>query len=290
MDTICKHNKYGHCRYGSFCKFIHENKKCETESCDHRTCPLRHPKPCRYIKAGKICRFETFCDFDHGVNVIEEDIEALKLKVESLEKLVKLKDIEIGSKDEEIETKTREICELKMSVKNSRIVQLDGHGLDLASTDTENDENTEESFVRQEMYSCESCEFETFNGNGLKIHSSRKHKHKCDDCGKVFSSRENLDRHKKAKMILKNSNPLNSPDATKKLRLNDFGEPFIEVVSTDSLCPVALLSFETHQVLKYHDVPLFDIEIVVLGDLSEEGCFVDWAAVSMVLGKHEQER
>ena len=72
-------------------------------------------------------------------------------------------------------------------------------------------------------------------------------------------------------------------------RLNDFGEPFIEVVSTDSLCPVALLSFETHQVLKDHDVPLLAIEIVVLGDLSEEGCFVDWAAVSIVLEKHAQE-
>ena len=114
MDTICKYNKYGHCRYGSFCKFSHENKKCETDGCDHKTCPLRHPKPCRYIKAGIICRFENFCDFDHGMNVIEGDIEALKVKVESLEKLVKLKDNEIELKDEEMETKRRENCELKM--------------------------------------------------------------------------------------------------------------------------------------------------------------------------------
>ena len=115
MDAICKYNKYGHCRYGTFCKFLHEIRKCENESCDHRTCHLRHPKPCRYKKAGKICRFENFCDFDHGVSVIEEDIESLKVKVESLEKLVNLKDMEIGLKDKEIETKKREICELKIS-------------------------------------------------------------------------------------------------------------------------------------------------------------------------------
>ena len=104
-----------------------------------------------------------------------------------------------------------------MSLNNSRFVQLDGHGLDLATTDTENDEDAEQSFGRQELYSCESCDFETTSRNGLKIHSSRKHKHKCDECGKAFRSRENLERHWKAENILKYSDPLNSPNATKKL-------------------------------------------------------------------------
>ena len=148
MDIICKYNKYGHCRYGNFCNFFHENRKCEKDGCDHKTCHFRHPKPCRYIKAGKICKFDNFCDFDHGVNVIEGDIEALKAKVESLEKLVNLKDAEIALKDREIETKKREICELRVSFNNSRFVQLDGHDLDLETTDTENDEDTEESLCR----------------------------------------------------------------------------------------------------------------------------------------------
>ena len=79
--------------------------------------------------------------------------------------------------------------------------------------------------------------------NGLKIHSSRKHIHKSDECDKAFISRENLERHRKTEIILKNSDPLNSPDATKKVRLTDFEEPCIEVVSTNCLCPVALLFF-----------------------------------------------
>ena len=124
--------------------------------------------------------------------MIEEDIESLKVKVESLEKLVNLKDMEIELKDKEIKTKKSEICELKMSLNNSRFFQLDGHGLDLATTDTENDEDAEQSFGRQELYSCESCDFETTSRNGLKIHSSRKHKHECDECGKAFRSRENF--------------------------------------------------------------------------------------------------
>ena len=30
------------------------------------------------------------------------------------------------------------------------------------------------------------------------------------------------------------------------------------------------------------------IDLVVLGDLSEGGCYVDWAAFSMALDKHKQ--
>ena len=89
---------------------------------------------------------------------------------------------------------------------------------------------------------------------------------------------------------MKNSDSLNSPDATKKLQINNFGEPFIEVVTTDSLCPVALLCFEAQQVLEDPDVPVLAIDLVVIGDLTEEGCFVDWAALSMVLDKHSQEQ
>ena len=211
--------------------------------------------------------------------MIEGDIEALKAKVESLEKLVNLKDAEIALKDREIETKKREICELRVSFNNFRFVQLDGHDLDLETTDTENDEDTEESLCRQELYKCEACAFET------PSISSRKHKHKCEECGKTFISRENLERHRIAKIILKNSDPLNSPDANKKLSLIDF-----EVVITNPLCPVALLYFEAHRVLEHSDVPHFAVELVVLGDLSESGCYVDWAALSMALDKHKQKQ
>ena len=38
------------------------------------------------------------------------------------------------------------------------------------------------------------------------------------------------------------------------------------------------------------DVPVLAIDLVVIGDLTEEGCFVDWAALPMVLDKHAQEQ
>ena len=50
---------------------------------------------------------------------------------------------------------------------------------------------------------------------------------------------------------------------------------------------LALNKNSAHQVLKD---PLLAIEKVVVGDLSEAGCFVDWAALSMVLEKHVQEQ
>ena len=57
---------------------------------------------------------------------------------------------------------------------------------------------------------------------------------------------------------------------SKKLRLNKNGEPFIEVVDTESLCLIAAMNFENqHSIEK--DVPLVDIHRVVLGDLLEPG-------------------
>ena len=79
--------------------------------------------------------------------------------MEILEKLVNLKYTAIALKDKEIKTKKREICELRMPFNNSRFNELDGHDLELATTDTENNEGNEESFCRQELYSCEFCHF-----------------------------------------------------------------------------------------------------------------------------------
>ena len=185
--------------------------------------------------------------------------------------------------------KNREICELRRSLNDCKILQYDGIDLDLSTTDTENVEDSDDSLDSQKLYLCELCDFKTTNRNGLRVHNGRKHKHNCDECGKSFSSKENLQRHEKAEMILKNSDPLRSPDASKTLCLNDYGEPFIEVVDSKSLCLVAALSFENQDDIET-DAPLVAIHLVVLGDLREPGCLVDWASLSSILETHLEDK
>ena len=64
-EAICKLNKYGHCRYGKYCNFIHVDEKCEVNECDSRNCPLRHPRDCRYVTRNKKCKFGDLCAFGH---------------------------------------------------------------------------------------------------------------------------------------------------------------------------------------------------------------------------------
>ena len=89
-------------------------------------------------------------------------------------------------------------------------------------------------------------------------------------------------------MILDRADPLESPDKLQNLGLNKNGEPYIEVMTVSDK-PIARLYFE--------DCPEQDesvlhlaISIVVLGELSEPGCFVDWDSLSTLLKEHEKEQ
>ena len=93
----------------------------------------------------------------------------------------------------------------------------------------------------------------------------------------------------KAEMIMENSDPITSPDKSTALSINELGEPWIDVVKTESLCSIAVLYFEEHHHEKT-ELPLLDINSFVLGDKTEPGCLVDWASLNLVLGKHGQDQ
>ena len=119
--TVCKKNQFSHCKFGRFCYFKHENKKCNNLQCQDRSCIFRHPASCRNILQGKPCPWGSSCSFDHGVKisceVVETSANMLKKKIDDLENIVKLRDIEIqrlkstivevsASLDQSIETET----------------------------------------------------------------------------------------------------------------------------------------------------------------------------------------
>ena len=81
-ETICKFNKFGHCRFGSTCHKQHVIEKCDKKDCELRLCQLRHPAPCRYFSQYGRCKFGDFCSYDHIEKETDTDcidgMEALK--------------------------------------------------------------------------------------------------------------------------------------------------------------------------------------------------------------------
>ena len=66
--------------------------------------------------------------------------------------------------------------------------------------------------------------------------------------------------------------------------MNEDGEPNLQVIADAKNNPIALIYFEDFQGQE-KDILQLDISSVVLGDISEPGCFVDWASFSALLEK-----
>ena len=91
--TICKFNKYGHCKFASHCRYQHDDELCHEDACDTKHCSKRHPKLCRFYLQYNRCKFGEYCSYIHEVSKYEErcsrledDIRVLNLKLSHLEK------------------------------------------------------------------------------------------------------------------------------------------------------------------------------------------------------------
>jgi hypothetical protein len=93
VNSVCRLNQFGHCKFGELCNFKHINDVCEIEACEIKGCSKRHPRNCRYILKHGRCKFGEFCSFNHKVGQILIECapriqEILENKIEDLEKLV----------------------------------------------------------------------------------------------------------------------------------------------------------------------------------------------------------
>ena len=68
--NICKHNKFGFCKFGEKCQFRHINTECSIKNCNIQECENRHPRFCYYQKYYGRCKFTTFCKYSHEEETI----------------------------------------------------------------------------------------------------------------------------------------------------------------------------------------------------------------------------
>ena len=237
----------------------------------------------------KICSYGDFCSFEHNINhpeELNETEDTLQQKLDYLEMVIMSKDVEIEKLRRKFEADTND-----------------------ASNNSESETSTSEG---ENVFNCEMCEFRTNSESGLKIHIGKVHKEKCERCDKTFRSREKLNRHIKAKEMLDNIDPKESKHLDMKLKpfredekcFGIFKDSDSEIhpililhceecwTGTDSFCadlPGKPTTTDTVMMDKLDNSPTLHmlLSLVVLGDLTLAGCFVDWDCLQKILRENK---
>ena len=91
---VCKHQKYGFCKYKESCSKIHLTEECtDLNNCKSKgSCDKRHPKLCRRYILENSCSFGENCDYLHREKEKSPEENNLKERLEQLEKVVKAKE------------------------------------------------------------------------------------------------------------------------------------------------------------------------------------------------------
>ena len=70
MDAlVCKHFKFGHCKFRLHCRYRHVDVLCEDSSCDINTCEKRHPMICKFYYNYGRCKFSP-CSYKHDGTIL----------------------------------------------------------------------------------------------------------------------------------------------------------------------------------------------------------------------------
>ena len=72
IETICKFNQYGFCKFLSQCRKQHINDICSNNQYNSNTCLLRNPRVCKYFSNFQRCKFAEQCAYLHHSITIAE--------------------------------------------------------------------------------------------------------------------------------------------------------------------------------------------------------------------------
>ena len=91
METgLCRHFKFGFCRFGDLCHRRHIKEICGNKVCpDVNVCPLRHPKICSFFTKYGNCKFGLYCSYGHEKSAMQTKIENLESELQNLTSEIK---------------------------------------------------------------------------------------------------------------------------------------------------------------------------------------------------------
>ena len=115
---ICLWNKFGFCQFLEKCNLRHVNEKCTKKECKVYECEERHPKPCKYLRDYKYCKFNDYCRFEHEhretiSKATFDKLTKLEVKIPELDK--KLKNVENSEKKLESTEQTLKTIEKQVN-------------------------------------------------------------------------------------------------------------------------------------------------------------------------------
>ena len=206
--AICRHFKFGFCRYKEHCRKRHISETCADESCEIEKCTKRHPKMCRYYETYKRCKFTEYCLYSHKSQQVKEiddlkiELKAVHDKLTALEKNVQTTNAILIEKDEAIENLKVEVSNMKKTPvpKNTELL---GPILDAVNSSIQqnvvaalepiiNNQNLSESRVNNQLSVLEThvaTLSQVLNQNRID------QEFKCDLCGRTFKNQQSLQNH-----------------------------------------------------------------------------------------------
>ena len=207
----------------------------------------------------------------------------------------------------------------------NNVIKLDDSDSDTEEVEDEDQIETVLESDDDDIFSCDECEFRTRKKTGLKIHKSKIHvKVKCNTCYREFTTKEKLKRHVESETTLGNICDKVSQKKDFELKENLADENCLGIFNTSTPredgFPSLFLHSEECWNLSGHSCPnlpdsrrfpdpdfdpiedgtLLDhdtyeptlhttISMLVLGDLTEKGCYPDWTKAEKMLRKFTKE-
>ena len=155
METVCKYNQRGYCKYGELCRHQHVDIICDDElSCSESTCRLRHRNQCRNFSQHGKCRF-IICAYAHRDNTSDTKVKLLEQEVEKLKK--------------QIAIQNNKMSEIMIKLLNFE-----------ASFDNEDRNHCKQNTTQhgsnfQSLFKCDQCDYECTKKVILNKHVNTKH-------------------------------------------------------------------------------------------------------------------
>ena len=202
VESVCKYNQTGFCRYRKICRNNHVDEIClEEKYCKIKGCIKRHPKLCRTFSKEEFCPYGNECAYKHkkqtkqnefiqkGIVANDKEFNDLKDELNKLKVLISQMAIQIQILNEEIqkgkETNIAEVVSIVIKLmENSK-------GSELSPAASREDEN---------HLNCDQCEFKIMNENDMIAHMAQTHGEcpSCDICAKYFGTFQILKEHNEA--------------------------------------------------------------------------------------------